>query len=62
LTAATKTLAGKDGQDAHSGSFGSRLFWETTLGFSSANWDFNSVGLKGYPRLKASDGSVMGGQ
>jgi hypothetical protein len=63
ITATTKVLAGKDGQDAHEGDFGNPTFWSGTLGFSSTYWDFNTVISKGYPRLKASDNStVMGGQ
>jgi hypothetical protein len=63
ITAATKVLAGKDGQDAHEGDFGNPTFWSGTLGFSSTYWDFNTVISKGYPRLRASDNStVMGGQ
>ncbi|MDR0301580.1 MAG: hypothetical protein LBI04_04605 [Treponema sp.] len=50
------------GQDAHSGNFRDPSFWQTTLDFTAAHWDFNNVGLKGYPRLKASNGTIMGGQ
>jgi hypothetical protein len=49
------------GANAHSGNFGDPTWW-TGLGFSTTYWDLNSVGAKGYPRLLASNGTVMGGQ
>jgi hypothetical protein len=61
IDSTTKVHDGKDGQDAHSGNFRDPSFWQG-LNFSSVYWDFNNVGLKGYPRLRASDGKVMGGQ
>jgi hypothetical protein len=52
----------KDGVNATLGETRGSAFWQG-LGFSSTNWDFNNVGLKGYPRLRASlNGPVMGGQ
>jgi hypothetical protein len=62
------TVNSKHGADAHAGMFRNPAFWTTGipgysgLGFSATNWDFSLVGLKGYPRLKDSDGAIMGGQ
>ena len=39
-------------QLANRGTFRNRSFWETTLGFSSAVWDFSLVSIRGYPRLR----------
>jgi hypothetical protein len=58
--ATTDDAGGMDGADAHLGDFRSSTFWQG-LNFSTG-WDFNNVGLKGYPRLLASNGTVMGGQ
>jgi hypothetical protein len=50
------------GLDANTGNFHNPVFWQTTLNFSTTNWDFSEVVSKGYPRLKDSDGAIMGGQ
>jgi hypothetical protein len=52
-----------NGASAGSGTFKSASFWQTTLGFPAAAWDFSAVTGRGYPRLRASpNGTVMGGQ
>jgi hypothetical protein len=52
----------KHGGNAHSGNFHNPDFWRTTLEFDPSFWDFSLVSLKGHPRLRARDGTVMGGQ
>jgi len=54
--------ANKHGADAHLGTFRSISFWQTTLGFSDANWIFTTVSYYGYPILKGADGMPLGGQ
>jgi hypothetical protein len=56
------TASNRHGADATIGDIRGRSFWETTLGFSPAAWDFTYVGLKGYPRLKDKNGWIMEGQ
>jgi hypothetical protein len=41
----------KDGKDAGIGEVRLRTFWETTLGFTAAAWDFGGVVGRGYPKL-----------
>jgi hypothetical protein len=61
-TPSSNDPASANGKDANLGMFRDLTFWQTTLGFSSAVWDFATVVSKGYPRLKNADGSIMGGQ
>ncbi|MCL2804792.1 MAG: hypothetical protein FWD26_02520 [Treponema sp.] len=54
--------AGKHGADTSPSNLRNRDFWTGTLGFSSANWDFSQVGIRGYPRLLDGEGRVLSGQ
>jgi hypothetical protein len=59
----TPAAGNEHGADAHFGNFHNPTFWQTTLGFSAANWDFSTVALKGRPRLRISpNGAAMAGQ
>jgi hypothetical protein len=58
----TPAASNKHGGNAHSGNFHNPDFWRTTLEFDLLDWDFSLVSLKGHPRLRARDGTVMGGQ
>jgi hypothetical protein len=57
----TRALDSKDGQDVGISRLGERSFWEG-LGFTEADWDFSGIGGRGYPRLRNTDGGIMGGQ
>ena len=52
------------GVDANLGNFRDALYWQDILYFNSSNsaWDFSTVEVKGYPRLKGADGKPMAGQ
>jgi hypothetical protein len=71
LVSTPPTLDADDihGENAHAGIFRNSTFWTNTpgdtppgLGFSATDWDFSLVALKGHPRLRGPDGTVMGGQ
>jgi hypothetical protein len=46
----------KEGKDLGPGTQRSRSFWETTLGFSTDEWDFGTVVGRGHPVLKGLSG------
>jgi len=50
------------GADASTSNLRNRDFWFNTLDFSITNWDFFQVGIRGYPRLRDSNGGLLGGQ
>jgi hypothetical protein len=40
-----------NGENASASTFRNQSFWQTTLGFSSADWNFSGVASRGYPLL-----------